>query len=538
MTYDFIIVGAGSAGCVLADRLSANGRYKVLVLEAGGSDRRFYIQMPLGYGKIFYDPTLNWMYQAEADPGLAGRKDYWPRGKVLGGSSAINAMVYVRGHPQDYEEWKAAGNPGWGWGEVLEAFRSMEDNAAGADEFRGGGGPLHISDSRRNLHSLCDAFIRSAEATGLRFNPDFNGPHQDGVGYYQLTTRNGRRLSAARAFLQPAMKRANVHIETNAHVTRLLFDGMRTIGIEYSKGDRTYTVHAGREVIVSGGAINSVQLLQLSGVGPAKLLQNCGVAVRCDNANIGAHLQDHIGINYTWRMKVPTLNDELRPWWGKLRVGFKYLLTRRGPLGLSVNQAGGFFSSNPKEERPNMQLYMQPFSTLIPKDGERPVLTPDPFPGLSLGLSNCRPSSRGQITIQSPDPFDHPRITPNALSTLHDVAGMLEAAKFLRKIAAQQPLAGLMEEELRPGPACQTDDELIADIRLRGGTVYHPSCTCRMGPQASTSVVDARLRVHGLRGLRVCDASVFPNLVAGNINAAAMMVGWKGAEFILQDTAK
>ncbi len=364
---------------MLADRLSASGRHKVLVLEAGGSDRRFYIQMPLGYGKTFYDASLNWMYQAEADPGLSGRHDYWPRGKVLGGSSAINAMVYVRGHPRDYEDWKAAGNPGWGWDEVLEAYKSMENNAAGADEFRGSGGPLHISDSRRDLHPLCDVFIKSAEAAGLRYNPDFNGPEQEGVGYYQLTTRYGRRMSAASVFLRPAMRRPNVRVETHAHVTRILFNGTRATGVEYIRRGETLTAHAGREVIVSAGAINSVQLLQLSGIGPAKLLQEHGITVRCDNANVGANLQDHLGINYTWKMRVPTLNDELRTWQGKLRVGLKYLLTRRGPLSLSVNQAGGFFRSNPKHERPNMQLYMQPFSTLIPKDGERPVLTPDPF---------------------------------------------------------------------------------------------------------------------------------------------------------------
>ena len=259
--------------------------------------------------------------------------------------------------------------------------------------------------------------------------------------------------------------------------------------------------------------------------------------MRCHNPNVGAHLQDHLGINYTWRMRVPTLNDELRPWWGKLRVGLRYLLTRRGPLSLGVNQAGGFFRSNPKHERPNMQLYMQPFSTLIPKDGERPVLTPDPFPGLSLGLSNCRPSSRGEIAIQSSDPFRHPRILPNALSTDCDVAEMLEAVKFLRTIAAKQPFSGLMAEELRPGSACRTDEELIADIRLRAGTVFHPSCTCRMGPDPAASVVDARLRVHGLQKLRVCDASAFPNLIAGNINAAVMMMGWKGAAMILEDAA-
>jgi choline dehydrogenase len=292
---------------------------------------------------------------------------------------------------------------------------------------------------------------------------------------------------------------------------------------------------AGREVILAGGAINSVQLLQLSGIGPAKVLQRHGIDVRLDNANVGAHLQDHVGLNYTYRMKVPTLNDELRPWWGKLRAGIRYLISRSGPLSLSVNQGGGFFHSSPHQTRPNMQLYMQAFSTLIPKAGERPLLTPDPFSGFSLGLSNCRPSSRGFIEIQSVDPMQYPRIVANAYSTDEDILEMLDAVKFIRKIAAQKPLAEVIAEELRPGPACMTDDELIADIRQRSGTVYHPSCTCRMGPEAKTSVVDPHLWVRGLQNLRVCDTSVFPSLIAGNTNAPAMMVGWRGAEIILND---
>jgi choline dehydrogenase len=538
LSYDFVIVGAGSAGCVLAERLSANGRHKVLVLEAGGSDLRFFIHMPLGYGKTFYDPAVNWMYEAEPDPGLAGQRDYWPRGKVLGGSSSINAMVYIRGHADDYEDWKTAGNPGWGWADVLNAYRAMEDNEAGGNDYRGIGGPLHIASPTDDLHPLTRDFIKSVEKTGLPFNPDFNGANQEGVGYYQLTTKNGRRLSAARAFLRPAMRRANVRVETLAHVTRILFEGTRAAGVEYVKDGATQRAMAGREVIVAGGAINSVQLLQLSGIGPSRLLQQYGIDVRHDNANVGAHLQDHVGINYTWRMKVPTLNDELRPWWGKLRVGIQYVLTRRGPLSLSVNHGGGFFRTSAELRRPNMQLYMQAFSTLIPKSGERPLLTPDPFSGLSLGLSNCRPTSRGEIAIKSSDPFIHPRITANAYSTRHDVDEMLAAVKYLRQIAAEQPLAGLVEEELRPGPACQSDEDLIADFRLRSGTVYHPSCTCRMGPDATSSVVDARLRVHGVEGLRVCDASAFPSLIGGNTNAPSMMIGWKGAEIIQLDAAR
>jgi len=505
------------------------------VLEAGGSDRRFFVQMPLGYGKTFYDPGVNWMYQAEPDPGLNGQRDYWPRGKLLGGSSSINAMVYIRGNRRDYDDWEAAGNPGWGWDEVLAAYKAMEDYPAGDPAYRGRGGPLTITDIGRNAHPLCQAYIAAAEAAGLKFNPDFNGADQEGVGLYQLTTRGGIRLSAARAFLRPAMARRNLRVETGALVTRIVFEGQRAAGVEYEKNGMTQTAMAGREVILSGGAVNSVQLLQLSGIGPAALLQSHGIAVRRDNPNVGAHLQDHVGINYTWRMTVPTLNDALRPWWGKLRAGLRYVLSRSGPLSLSVNQGGGFFRTSPDLDRPNMQLYMQAFSTLIPRDGERPILTPDPFPGLSLGLSNCRPASRGAIAIASADPKRHPKITANAYGTGHDVREMLAAVKVLRAIAAQEPLKSLMAEELRPGPTVHSDADLIADFRQRSGTVYHPSCTCRMGPDPESAVVDPRLRVHGVDGLRVCDASVFPNLIAGNTNAPAMMVGWKGAEIVLDD---
>jgi choline dehydrogenase len=535
LAFDFIIVGAGSAGCVLAGRLTASGRHSVLVLEAGGSDMRFWVQMPLGYGKTFYDPAVNWMYEAEPDPGLNGQRDYYPRGKILGGSSSINAMVYIRGHRDDYEDWKRAGNPGWGWDDVLPVFKQMEGFAAGDPAFRGQSGPVHITEMGSDAHPLCQPFIKSTVTAGLPLNPDFNGAEQEGVGLYQLTTKGGRRMSAARAFLRPAMNRKNLKVETHAHVTRLLFEGTKAVGVEYRKGGTLHTVQAGREVILSGGAINSPQLLQISGIGPAPHLQGLGITPLLDNPNVGARMQDHHGINYTWRMKVPTLNDTLRPWWGKLKVGLQYILTRRGPLSLSVNQGGGFFRTDPGQPRPNMQLYMQAFSTLIPKVGERPLLTPDPFSGLSLGLSNCRPTSTGEVMIRSADPFAAPRLSFNVYGTDKDVSEMLAAVKFLRVIAAQEPIRSLMAEELRPGPDCRSDDELIHDFRQRSGTVYHHSCTCRMGPDPTTSVVDARLRVHGLQNLRVCDASVFPNLIAGNTNAPSMMVGWKGADIILAD---
>ncbi len=531
---DYIIVGAGSAGCVLAERLSANGRHKVTVLEAGGSDRRFYIHMPLGYGKLFYDPAVNWLYKTEPDPGLAGNRDHWPRGRVLGGSSSINAMVYIRGHKADYDDW-GRDNPGWGWDDCLTAYKKMEHCEAGADDWRGCDGPLFVSANKSGLHPLVEHFIDACGEGGLPENPDFNGTRQEGAGVYQMTIRNGRRNSAARAFLRPAMKRPNVRVITGAMVTRVLVEEGRAVGVAYTRGGQPQVLRAKGEVILAGGAINSPQLLQLSGIGPGGLLQSLGLHVLRDNPNVGDHLSDHQGVNYTWSMNVPTYNDALRPWWGKLRAGMQYLLFREGPLAKSINHAGGFFRTRADLDRPNMQLYFQAFSTLIPRDGERPVLSPDPWSGMSIGLSNCRPTSRGHIRLRSADPGEHPVITANAFSTNHDVEEMLAAVKYLRHIAAQPALARLIREELRPGPEVVSDEALIADFRARSGTVYHPSCTCRMGPDAATSVVDARLRVHGVAGLRVIDASAFPTIIAGNTNAPAMLMGWKGADLVLAD---
>jgi choline dehydrogenase len=535
-SYDFIVVGSGSAGSVLAERLSASGRFSVLVLEAGGTDMRFYVQMPLGYGKTFFDPAVNWNYRAEPDPGLAGNADHWPRGKILGGSSSINAMVWIRGQREDFDGWAAAGNPGWSYDGLLPTFKAIEDVEGGANEWRGAGGPVHVQDCRPLVHPLTQRYLQAAQQAGLPLNPDFNGASQEGVGIYQINAKGGRRMSAARAFLRPAMKRPTVRVETHALATKILFEGSRAVGIEYEQRGQRHTVRAAREIILSGGSINSPQLLQLSGVGPGPLLQNLGIPVVHENAHVGANLQDHVGINYSFKGKEPTLNQILRPWWGKALVGMQYLLLRKGPLALSMNAAGGFFRTDPEMTRPNMQLYFQAFSTIIPKGGERPILTPDPWPGFSIGLSNCRPSSRGEIMIRSADPRDYPKIVANAYSTESDVSEMLAAVKFVRKIATQPALADVIEEEVVPGPSIASDEDLIQDFGKRSGTVYHPVSTCRMGPDSSRAVVDPRLRVHGISGLRVIDASIFPDNISGNTNAASIMTGWKGAEMVLEDS--
>lgn len=533
--FDFIVVGAGSAGCVVAERLTADGRYSVLLLEAGGTDRRFFVQMPLGYGKTFYDPAVNWNFRAEPDPGLAGNADHWPRGKLLGGSSSINAMVWIRGQREDYDAWAAAGNHGWGLDDLLPYFKAVEHAQAGDDALRGRDGPVHVADMSGHIHPLTRLYLRAAQQAGLAPNPDFNGASQEGVGVYQITTRNGRRMSAARAFLRPAMRRRNLAVVTRAHATRILFEDRRAAGIEYRRGDRTLRARARREVILCAGAVQSPQLLELSGVGDPAVLRQHGIAVLHANPHVGANLQDHQGINYTWKARQRTLNQILRPWWGKALVGAHYLLLRSGPLSMSMNQGGGFFRTDPGRDRPNMQLYFQAFSTVLPRPGERPILSPDPWPGFSIGLSNCRPTSRGSIHIRSADPLEAPRIVANAFSTEHDVAEMLDAVKFLRRIAAQPALAEVIAEEVLPGPACVSDEALIEDFRRRSGTVYHPVSTCRMGPDPAGAVVDPRLRVHGVQGLRVIDASVFPAVISGNTNAAAIVTGAKGASMVLED---
>lgn len=535
--YDYVIVGAGTAGCVLANRLSADGKTRVLLLEAGGSDQIVWIQLPIGYGRTFFDRQINWMYDTQPVPGLGGRESYWPRGKVIGGSGSINAMVHVRGQPHDFDDWAALGNQGWGWDDVLPYFVKAEDHDLGAGSYHGTDGPQHVTEISAKAHPLSRTFIETGKALGLPFAADLNSPNGEGVGIYQINTRHGRRASTANEYLRPALRKGGVTLRTKSHATRILFEGTRATGIAYQRGGKTFVARATREVILSGGSINSPQLLSLSGIGDAAVLKPLGIDVLVDAKAVGRNLQDHLAVSYFYKTRVPTLNDELRPLWGKIKAGLHYAWNRGGPLSMSVNQGGGFVRSGPDAPRVNLQLYFSPVSYTQTPLSERKLLNPDPFSAFLLSFNSCRPTSRGHLQITSADPFEYPSIQPNYLSTQLDIDEAIAGNRMLRAIAQTAPLSDIITEELVPGAHLQGDEALLDDFRNRADTVYHPSCTCMMGPDPATSVVDARLRVHGVQGLRVVDASVFPTITSGNINAPTVMVAEKGAAMILEDRA-
>ncbi len=527
---DYIVVWAGSAGCVLSNRLSVSGQHSVCLLEAGPPDRSPWIHIPIGYGKTMFHKVLNWGYYTEPDPNMLNRRIYWPRGRTLGGSSAINGLIYIRGQRRDYDDWAAAGNPGWSWDVCLPYFRKLENNDLGAGATRGTEGPLNAT-SIKTPHPLVEGLIGAAGALGLPHVRDFNTGDQEGVGYYQLTTRNGRRCSTAVAYLRPARGRANLRVETGAHAMAILFEGSRACGVRYRQDGQVRTLRARREVILCAGALQSPQLLQLSGVGPAALLRRFGIGVVRDLPGVGENLQDHLQIRLIYETRRPiTTNDQLRTLHGRAAMGLQWLLFRGGPLAVGINQGGLFCRVDPASATPDTQFH---FATLSADMAGGKV---HPFSGCTYSVCQLRPSSRGTVQLRSADPFEAPAMQPNYLSTELDRRMTVAAVKYARRLAATEPLAGLMKREFRPGPEVQGDDEILHFCREYGATIFHPSGTAKMGPRADPlAVVDERLRVHGVSGRRVVDCSIMPTLVSGNTNVPVVMLAERAADFILQD---
>lgn len=526
MTFDYVIVGGGSAGAALAARLS--GWSRVLLLEAGGQCRHPWVNVPLGYGKTFYDNRFNWKYVTEVDPNI-GRAMYWPRGKGLGGSSAINAMVYVRGHPRDFDDW----GPGWRWSDVAPVFHRMEDWHGPAHPARGSGGPLSVTDMSHAMHPLSRAYVKAAAEAGIQTNPDYNADEMTGAGFYQITTRDGLRASTARAYLKPALKSGHrLDIRTGAFATRILFEGRRAVGVAYVQKGTTRTAHAEAEVILCGGAINTPQILQLSGIGPGALLQRHGIDTLVDAREVGRNLMDHVGLDLMFAARQPSMNQVLRPWHGKVRAALQYALTRKGPLSMSLNQGGGFVRVTDHDGPPDLQLYFSPLTYSRAPVGIRPLMNPDPFPAFRLGFNPCKPTSKGHLEIRSPDPATPPAMHPNYLGTEEDRRMMLDGVRLVRRIAETATFRTISEGEMTPGPSVLDEAAILAHIRDDCWTLFHQCGTARMG---ADGVVGHRLRVRGVDRLRVADASIFPTIPSGNTNAPAIMVGEKASDIIRED---
>ena len=526
--FDYIIAGAGSAGCVLANRLTASGKHRVLLLEAGGEDTSFWIHFPLGYGKHFSNPDVNWLYNGEPEPAIGNRRIPQPRGKVLGGSSSINGLVYIRGQREDYDAWRAQGNAGWGYDDVLAYFRKAEDQQLGANEYHGVGGPLKVSD-HSEPHPLCDAFIEAAQASGYARNNDFNGATQEGFGYIQMTARNGWRCSAAKSYLHPVRQRSNLTVVTRAHATRVTFEGTRATGIEYVQDGVKQSATAAREVILASGAFNSPQLLQLSGLGPAQWLRNLGITVVADRPGVGANLQDHFNGRLVYECTEPiTLNDIVHSKTKSVAAALRYMFLRKGLLNMAASYSAGFLRADPAAQSPDIQVGLGLFSFDKLSEGLHD------FSGFYSAVRLLRPESRGTVMINSADPLQAPVIKPNYLSTEKDCSVLLAGLKASRRIMNAPAMRRYIVRERDPGDDCVSDDALLDHIRMKGGISYHPVGTCRMGNDAA-AVVDARLRVRGVQGLRVVDASIMPTLVSGNTNAPAIMIAEKGADMILED---
>lgn len=527
--YDYIVIGAGSAGCVLAGRLSEDPATRVLLLEAGPADRSIWLHLPIGYGKTMWDPRYNWCFHTDPEPSMNGRRIYWPTGKTLGGSSAINGLIYIRGQREDYDRWRALGNVGWSYDDVLPYFIRSEHNERGAGPFHGGDGPLRVS-SIPQRHVLIDAFIDGAASLGIPRNNDFNGATQEGAGYFQLTTYRGWRCSAATAYLKPARRRSNLRIETGAQATQLLLEGRRATGVSYRQNGRDTQAHCTREVLLAAGTIQSPQLLQLSGIGPPVLLAQHGIGVVHDLPGVGENLQDHLQIRLIYECTRPiTTNDELHSLQGRIKIGLQWLFARRGPLAVGINQGCCFMRALPGEAAtPDIQFHVATLSADM-AGGEV-----HPFSGFTLSTCQLRPASRGRIAIASRDPMQPPSMQPRYLTEEIDRRTTVAGMRSARAIAQSEPMRPFVRREVKPGPQAVDDRGLLEFARNNGATIFHPSGTCKMGSDP-LAVVDPRLRVHGIGGLRVVDCSIMPVLVSGNTHAPVVMIAEKAVDMIRED---
>jgi choline dehydrogenase len=526
--YDFIIVGAGSAGCVLANRLSADPRFRVLLLEAGGRDWNPWIHVPVGYFKTMHNPNTDWCYKTEPDPGLNGRSIDWPRGKVLGGSSSINGLLYIRGQARDYDHWRQLGNAGWSFDDVLPYFKRAEDQERGGDEYHGAGGPLAVSDLRIR-RNVCDAFIAACESMGIPRNGDFNGASQEGAGYFQLTSRNGFRCSTAAAYLRPARRRRNLDIVTRALTARIVFESRRAAAVRYYLGNQLFEARARREIVLAAGTIGSPQILELSGLGRGDQLQSLGIPVVHALPGVGENLQDHLQIRAIYKCTEPTLNDEVNNFFRRMLIGLQYIAFRTGPMSMAASLVCAFAKTRKELETPDIQFHFQPLSADKPGEGLHP------YSAFTSSVCQLRPESRGRVVLKHPDPFAYPGIHPNYLSTPTDQETTVAGMKLSRQLSRTPALAPFVEAELSPGPEVKTDEALLDHARNVGQTIYHPVGTCRMGSD-DLAVVDERLRVHGVEGLRIADASIMPTITSGNTNAPVIMIGEKAADMIAEDT--
>ena len=531
--YDYIIIGGGSAGCIMANKLSESGKSSVLLLEAGGSDNSLWYKIPIGFAKSYYNPKSNWMFYSEPEKELNHRNVYCPRGKILGGSGSINAMIFVRGLKNDFDDWAKNGNSNWSFDKVLPTFRDLETHPLGASEYHGANGPIKITRMKDVAHPLCNYYLEACRELGYGVTEDFNGANQYGGGIYDINVNNGVRSSSSFEYLSPARSRTNLTVMLNTLVEKIQFSAKKASGIIYNHNGKQTTVKANKEIILCAGAVHSPIILQQSGIGSKDLLAKNGITLVHELDAVGKNLQDHICASYYYEAKITTLNDDIGSLWGKAKTALNYVLFKKGLFGLSVNQAGGFFKGDETQKVPNIQLYFNPLSYQIPKDGSN-TLKPEPYSGFLLAFNSCRPTSRGTVELSSATPGSKPLIKPNYLSTELDRNEVIQVSKLVHKIMNSESMQKVTKRQTVPDYALKDDNAMLEYFRDNSGSIYHLCGTCAMGDNPVTSVVDQNLKVHGIEGLRVIDASIFPNVTSGNTNAATMMVALKGADIMLK----